>query len=72
MAIKVSRTKRFLEEGRVEGEKELVVPSVGEYQIGWGMHIKKREQRGVAKREVDLYIIRVGIKQRKREGRKFT
>ena len=26
--------KRFLEEGKIEGEKELVLPSVGEEQIG--------------------------------------
>ena len=26
--------KRFLEEGRTEGEKELVLPSLGEEQIG--------------------------------------
>ena len=26
--------KRFLEEGRMEGEKESVLPSVGEEQIG--------------------------------------
>ena len=53
--------KRFLEEGRMEGEKESIFPSVGEERIG-GIHIKKREQRGVAKRDVDPYIIRVGIK----------
>ena len=34
-------------------------------------HIKKRHQEGVVKRKVDLYIIRVGIKRRKRGGRKF-
>ena len=27
-----------------------------------GIHIKKREQGGVVKRDVDPYIIRVGIK----------
>ena len=47
----------------MEGEKELVVPSVGEEQIG-GVHIKKRQRGGVAKRDVDPYIIRVGIKRR--------
>ena len=26
--------KRFLEEGRIEGQKESVLPSVGEEQIG--------------------------------------
>ena len=33
MAIKVPRMKRFLE-GRMEGEKESVLPSIGEEQIG--------------------------------------
>ena len=54
----------------MEEEKESVLPSVGEQQIG-GIHIKKREQRRVVKRDVDSYIIRVGIKRRKRGGRKF-
>ena len=36
-----------------------------------GIHIEKRERRGVAKRDVDPYIIRVRIKRRKRGGRKF-
>ena len=35
------------------------------------MHIEKRERGGVVKRGVDPYIIRVGIKQRKKEDRKF-
>ena len=30
--------KRFLEEGRVEGEKESVLPSVGEERIGGHTH----------------------------------
>ena len=34
MAIEVIRMKRFLEEGRIKGEKELVVPFVGEERIG--------------------------------------
>ena len=63
--------KRFLEEERIEGEKKSVLPSVGEEQIGGDIHIKKRERRGVVKRDVDPYIIRVGIKRRKRGGRKF-
>ena len=33
--------------------------------------IKKRERRGVVKRDVYPYIIRVEVKRRKREGRKF-
>ena len=38
---------------------------------GGGIHIKKRERGGVVKRDVDPYIIRVGIKHRKRGGKKF-
>ena len=36
-----------------------------------GIHIKKREQRRVVKRDVDRYIIRVGIKRRKSGSRQF-
>ena len=54
----------------MEGEKESVLRFVGEERIG-GIHIKKRERGGVVKRDVDPYIIRVGIKGRKRGGRKF-
>ena len=36
-----------------------------------GVHIKKGEQGGVVKRNVDPYIIRVGIERRKKGGRKF-
>ena len=32
--LKSPRMKRFLEEGRMEGEKESVLPSVGEERIG--------------------------------------
>ena len=35
------------------------------------VHIKKRERRGVVKRNVDPYIIRIRIERRKRGGRKF-
>ena len=37
----------------------------------WGVHIKKSERGGVVKRDVDTYIIRAGIKGRKRGGREF-
>ena len=69
--MKSPRMKRFLEEERMEGEKDSVLPFVGKEQIGGSVHIKKRERRGVVKRDVDPYIIRVGIKRRKRGGRKF-
>ena len=35
------------------------------------MHIEKRERGRVVKRDVHSYIIRVGIKRRKKEDRKF-
>ena len=54
----------------MEGEKESVLPSVGEERIG-GVHIKKRERGKVVKRDVDPCIIGVGIKRRKRGGGKF-
>ena len=34
MTIEVPRMKRFLEEERIEGEKESVLPSIGEERIG--------------------------------------
>ena len=39
MAIEVSQKNRFVEERRMEGEKELVLLSMGEEQIG--INIKK-------------------------------
>ena len=54
----------------MEEEKESVLPSIGRSKLG-GIHIKKRERGEVVERNVDPYIIRVGIKQRKRGGRKF-
>ena len=48
-----------------------------DFAIRWGganrggVHIKKRERKGVVKRDVDPYIIRVGIKRRKTGCRKF-
>ena len=58
--------KRFLEEERIEREKESVLPSVREEQIGGAYTL-----RNVVKRDVDSYIIRVGIEGRKRGGGKF-
>ena len=61
MAIEVPRNEEISGGGKNGGRK-----GVG-FAIRWGganrgIHIKKREQRGVAKRDVDPYIIRVGIK----------
>ena len=39
----------------MEGEKESVLPSVGEERIG-GIHIMKRERRGVVKRDVEPHL----------------
>ena len=61
--------KKFLEE-RLKGEKESVLPFVGEEQIG-GAYTLRKESEEELLRDVDPYIIRVGIKQRKRGGRKF-
>ena len=36
-----------------------------------GIHVEKRERGGVVKRDVDPYIIRVGIKRKKKGGKKF-
>ena len=36
-----------------------------------GVYIKKSQRGGVVKRDVDPYIVRVGIKRRKRGCRKF-
>ena len=35
------------------------------------LNIKERKQGGVVWRDVDPYIIRVGVKQKKRGGKKF-
>ena len=65
MAIEVPRNEEISGGGRMEGEKESVLPSFEEEQIG-GIHIKKRKRRRVVKRDVDPYMVRVGIKQRMR------
>ena len=43
--MKSPRIKRFLEEGRMEGEKKSVLPSIGEEQIGERKHLEKRQRR---------------------------
>ena len=55
----------------MEGEKKSALLFVGEERIRGGINIKKRERGGVAKRDIDPYLIRLGIKRRKRRGRKF-
>ena len=64
MAIEVPQNEEIYGGGKSGGRTE-----VGS-AIRWGganrggIHIKKTEQRGVVERDVDLYIIRVGIKRR--------
>ena len=71
MAIEVHQNEEISGGGKNGGRK-----GVGS-AIRWGganrggVHIKKRERGGVVKRDVDPCIIRVGIKRRKRGGRKF-
>ena len=68
MAIEVPQNEDFW---RDEGRKRI------SSAIRWGganrggIHTKKRERGGVVKRDVDPYIIRVGIKRRKSGGRNF-
>ena len=71
MAVEVPKNEQISGGGKNGGRKE-----VGS-AIRWkganraGIHIEKRERVGVVKRDVDPCIIRVGIKRRKRGGRKF-
>ena len=51
MAIEVPRMKRFLEEGRMEGEKESLLPSVGEERI-WGAYTLRKESEEELLREM--------------------
>ena len=55
----------------MEEEKESVLPSVEKEKMG-GVYIKKIVQEGAIKRDIDPYIVRVGIKRMKRVGRKFA
>ena len=45
MAIEVPRMKRFLEEGKMEGEKKSFLQPVGEEQIGGRTHQEMRARR---------------------------
>ena len=72
MAIEVPQNEEIFGGGKDGGRK-----GVGsairwrEANRGGGIHIEKRERGTVVKRDVDPYIIGVGIKRRKRRGRKF-
>ena len=71
MTIEVPQNKE-ISEGKNGGRKR-VGSAIGRGRAngGGGVHIKKREQGEVVKRDVDPYIIRTGIKRKKRGGRKF-
>ena len=67
MAIEVPQNEEISGGGKNGGRKGVgSAIRLGGANRG-GIHIKKRERGGV----VDPYIIRVGIKRRKRGGRKF-
>ena len=68
MAIEVPRMKKFLEEGRMEGEKELVLPSVGEEQIG-GVYTLRKESEEELLRERGLALHNQSRDRAKKEKR---
>ena len=72
MAIEVPQNEE-ISGGRKNGGREGVGSAIrwGGANRGGGVHIKKSHRGGAVKRDVDPYIIRVGIKRRKRGGRKF-
>ena len=51
MAIEVPQNKRFLDEGRIEGEKESVLPPVGEERI-WGAYTLRNDTEEELLREM--------------------
>ena len=71
MAIEVPQNEEISGEDK-NGKREGVGSAIrwGGANRG-GIHIEKRERGGVVKRDVDPYIIRVGMKQRMRGGRKL-
>ena len=71
MAIEVPQNKEISGGGKNGGRKGVgsVIRRGRANRVG--VHIKKRERGRVVKRDVDPYIIRVGVKRRKSGGRKF-
>ena len=53
------------------GEKESFLSSVGEERIGGTYTLGNDSEEELLKRDVNLYIIRVGIERKKRGGRKL-
>ena len=70
MAIEVPKNEEISGGGKNGGRKEIGSAIRWRGANRGGIHIEKRERGGVVKRDVDPYIIRVGIKRRER-GRKF-
>ena len=71
MAVEVPQNEEISGGGKNGGRKGIGSANRQGRANRGGIHIRKRDQGGVVKRDVDPYIIRVGIKQRKRGGRKF-
>ena len=72
MAIEVSQNEEISGGGK-NGGREGIGSAIrwGGANRGGGVHIEKRERGGVVKKDVDPDIIRVGIKRKEKEGRKF-
>ena len=71
IAIEVPQYEEISGGGKNGGRKG-VGSAIRRRRANWGrVNIKKRKRVEVVKRDVDPYIIRVGVKQRKRGGRKF-
>ena len=70
-AIEVPQNEKISGGGKNKGRKGVGSAVRWEGVNRGGIHIKKRERGGVVKRDVDPFIIRVGIERRKRGGRKF-
>ena len=71
MAIEVPQREE-ISGGEKNGGRKGVGSAIRWGRSNWGgVHIKKREREEVVKRDVNPYIIRVGIERRKRGGRKF-
>ena len=71
MAVEVPQNEEISGGGKNRGKKGVGSAIRRRRANRGGVHIKKRERGGVAKRDVDPYIIRVGIERRKRGDRKF-
>ena len=71
MAIEVPHNEEIFGGGKNKGRKGDGSAIRWRRASGGSINIKKRERRSCLQRDVDLYIIRVGAKRRKRVGGKF-